>query len=103
MRYADHTVREAREETALRIIAISIFALAVYVTIDSVRALTGTGAAQHSTPGMVLAALSLVVMPFLSAAQRRTGREPGSAQAVADRAGADPRGTWASRCGQPGF
>lgn len=35
-------------------------------------------------PGIVLAALSLLVMPFLSAAQRRAGRELGSASAVAD-------------------
>ncbi len=80
----DHTVREAREKTTLRIIALSFFTLAAYVTIDSVRALTGTGEAQHSTPGIVLATLSLAVMPFLSAAQRRAGRELGSASAVAD-------------------
>ncbi|WCD94905.1 cation transporter [Streptomyces sp. HUAS 31] len=80
----DHAVREAREKTALRIIALSFFALAVYVGVDSVRALAGTGEAQHSTPGIVLAALSLAVMPFLSAAQRRAGRELGSASAVAD-------------------
>ncbi|NGO48563.1 cation transporter [Streptomyces ureilyticus] len=81
---SDHAVRDAREKTALRIIALSFFALAAYVTVDSVRALTGTGEAQHSTPGIVLAALSLAVMPFLSAAQRRAGRELGSASAVAD-------------------
>ncbi|WP_127356878.1 cation transporter [Actinacidiphila soli] len=81
---ADHAVREAREKTALRIIALSFFALAAYVTVDSVRALTGTGEAGHSTPGIVLAAVSLAVMPFLSAAQRRAGRELGSASAVAD-------------------
>ncbi|QOV34672.1 cation transporter [Streptomyces ferrugineus] len=80
----EHAVREAREKTALRIIAISFFALAAYVTVESVRALTGTGEAEHSTPGIVLAALSLAVMPFLSAAQRRAGRELGSASAVAD-------------------
>ncbi|WP_405961272.1 cation transporter [Streptomyces sp. NBC_00024] len=80
----EDAVREAREKTALRIIAVSFFALAAYVTVDSVRALAGTGEAQHSTPGIVLAALSLAVMPFLSAAQRRAGRELGSASAVAD-------------------
>ncbi|MGN9787954.1 cation transporter [Nonomuraea sp. ZG12] len=78
---ADH---EAREKTALRVIAISFFALAAYVTFDAVRALLGSGEAEHSTPGLILAALSLVIMPFLSAAQRRTGRELGSASAVAD-------------------
>ncbi|MFF5969016.1 cation transporter [Streptomyces collinus] len=81
---SDHAVREAREKTALRIIALSFFALAAYVAVDSVRALTGSGEAGHSTPGIILAALSLAVMPFLSAAQRRAGRELGSASAVAD-------------------
>ncbi len=76
--------RIERQKRALRIIAVSFYALAAYVTADSVRALIGGGEAAHSTPGLVLAALSLAVMPFLSAAQRRTGRELGSASAVAD-------------------
>jgi divalent metal cation (Fe/Co/Zn/Cd) transporter len=80
----DHAVREAREHKTLRIISISFFALATYVTIDAVRALAGNGEADRSLPGIVLAALSLAVMPFLSAAQRRAGRELGSASAVAD-------------------
>ncbi|MFC9502001.1 cation transporter [Streptomyces sp. NPDC057002] len=81
---ADHAVREAREQRTLRIIAVSFFALAAYVTIDAVRALTGTGEAERSIPGIIIAALSLAIMPFLSAAQRRAGRELGSASAVAD-------------------
>jgi divalent metal cation (Fe/Co/Zn/Cd) transporter len=80
----DHAVREAREQRTLRIIAVSFFALAAYVTVDAVRALTGTGEAERTIPGIALAALSLAVMPFLSAAQRRAGRELGSASAVAD-------------------
>ncbi|MGW6862590.1 cation transporter [Streptomyces xanthophaeus] len=79
-----HAVRQAREQRTLRIIAVSFFALAAYVTFDAVRALTGTGEAERSIPGVVIAALSLAVMPFLSAAQRRAGRELGSASAVAD-------------------
>ncbi|MFE7117158.1 cation transporter [Streptomyces sp. NPDC057654] len=80
----DHAVRAAREKTTLRIIAVSFFALAAYVTVDAIRALTGSGEAERSLPGIVIAALSLAVMPFLSAAQRRAGREIGSASAVAD-------------------
>src|SRR5882757_3168939 len=80
----DHAVREVREKAALRITAVSFFALAAYLTIDSLRALGGSGEAQHSTPGIVLAALSLLVIPFLSTTQRRAGRELGSASAVAD-------------------
>lgn len=75
---------ERRERAALRVIAISFFALAAYVTVDAVRALLGAGEAGHSTPGLILAAVSLAVMPFLSYAQRRAGRELGSASAVAD-------------------
>lgn len=81
---SDHAVREAREQRTLRIIAVSFFALAAYVTFDAVRALTGTGEADSSTPGIIIAALSLAIMPFLSYAQRKAGRELGSASAVAD-------------------
>ncbi len=75
---------EKRERTALRIIAVSFFALAAYITVESVRALLGEREAAPSTVGIALAAVSLVVMPVLSAAQRRAGRELGSASAVAD-------------------
>jgi divalent metal cation (Fe/Co/Zn/Cd) transporter len=75
---------EAREKVALRIIALSFFALAIWVMVDAVRSLLGAGEAQHSTVGIVLAAASLVIMPMLSYAQRRAGRELGSLSAVAD-------------------
>ncbi|MEV4051947.1 cation transporter [Amycolatopsis sp. NPDC049688] len=75
---------EARERTALKVIAVSFFALAAYVTVESVRALFGGAPAGESGAGIVLAAVSLLVMPLLSYAQRRAGRELGSASAVAD-------------------
>lgn len=76
--------REARERRALRVIALSFFALAAYVTVESGRALLGSGRAGESIPGIALAALSLLVMPLLSYAQRRAARELGSASALAD-------------------
>lgn len=75
---------EVRERIALRIIAVSFFALAGYVTVEAVRTLFGADAAGTSTVGIALAAVSLLVMPLLSLAQRRAGRELGSASAVAD-------------------
>lgn len=75
---------EAREKTALRIIAVSFFALAAFVPFDALRSLLFGGEAAESVPGMVLAALSLAIMPVLSWAQRRAGRELGSRSAVAD-------------------
>lgn len=75
---------ERREKAALRIIAYAFFALAAYVTAESVRTLLGAGSADRSVPGLVLAAMSLLIMPVLSYAQRHTGRELGSTTAVAD-------------------
>nr|WP_230423908.1 cation transporter [Prauserella cavernicola] len=75
---------QAREQAALKVIAVSFFALAAYVSVESVRSLFGGEAASHSTVGIVLAAVSLAIMPFLSYAERRAGRELGSASAVAD-------------------
>jgi divalent metal cation (Fe/Co/Zn/Cd) transporter len=75
---------QRRERTALRLIAVSFFALAAYVTVESVRALILAVEPEPSLVGIGLAALSLLVMPALSLAQRRAGREFGSASAVAD-------------------
>ena len=75
---------ERREHLTLRIIAVSFFALAAFVTVDAVRSLAGAGEARHSVPGIVIAALSLAIMPVLSWLQRRAGRELGSKTAVAD-------------------
>lgn len=79
-----HPLPESRERRALRLIAISFFALAAYVTVDSVRALTGAEEASGSGLGIGIAMASLLVMPFVSWAQRRTGRELGSGSVVAD-------------------
>jgi len=73
----------SREKTALRVIAFSFFGLAAYVSFDAIRSLFGLGEAQHTSVGILLAAVSLAIMPALSYAQRRAGRELGSL-AVAD-------------------
>ncbi|WP_269937104.1 cation transporter [Arthrobacter sp. HY1533] len=75
---------ETREKKALRIIAISFFGLAAIVTADALGSLLTGREASHSTVGIVLAAASLAIMPVLSWAQRRAGRELGSRSAVAD-------------------
>lgn len=75
---------ERWEKGTLRVIAVAFFALAAYVTVTSVLALIGQVDVEHSTLGIVITALSVVIMPFLSLAERRAGRELGSATAVAD-------------------
>ena len=75
---------ERWEKGTLRVIAAAFFALAAYVTVTSVLALVGQVDVEHSTLGIVITALSVVIMPFLSLAERRAGRELGSTTAVAD-------------------
>ncbi len=75
---------ERREKVALRVIAGSFFALAAYVTVEALRTLVSGNEPERTTVGIVLVAVSVVVMPFLSWAQRKAGRELGSASADAD-------------------
>jgi divalent metal cation (Fe/Co/Zn/Cd) transporter len=79
-----HPMPESRERRALRLIALSFFALAAYIAFESLRALLGPGEAHPSKLGIGIAVASLVIMPALSWAQRRTGRELGSGSVVAD-------------------
>ena len=79
-----HRLPQSRERQALRLMALSFFALAAYVSVDSVRALLGGSEPDASPVGIGLAVASLMVMPFLSWAQRRTGRALHSSAVVAD-------------------
>ena len=79
-----HTMPEAREQQALRLMAISFFALAAYVGYQSVRSLVIGHEPDTSSVGIGLAVASLIIMPLLSWAQRRTGKALGSNAVVAD-------------------
>ena len=75
---------ERWERGTLRVIAVAFFALAASVAVSSVSALLLRDEPDAAPVGIAIAALSVVVMPFLSLAERRAGRELGSATAVAD-------------------
>ena len=75
---------ERWEKGTLRVIAVAFFALAAYVIGSSLVALIGGADVEHSTLGIIITALSLVIMPLLSLAERRAGTELRSATAVAD-------------------
>lgn len=75
---------ERWEKATVRVIAIAFFALAGYITVDSVFALTGASDVDPSPMGILIAALSVLVMPLLAWFERRTGTELGSASVVAD-------------------
>lgn len=81
---ADHP--DDREQTALRLIALSFFALAAWVAVNAVIDLARQHEPDPSTVGIALAAVSLIVMPALAVAKQRTGRAMGAATVVADSA-----------------
>ena len=72
------------DRTATRAIAVSFAVLAVYVSYDAATDLVARTEPAGSVPGIVLAALSLAVMPSLARAKRRLAPALGSAAAAAD-------------------
>jgi divalent metal cation (Fe/Co/Zn/Cd) transporter len=67
----DETGRDRCESRASTIIGACFLLLAAYVLQDAVMAIRLQHAPEHSTAGIVLAALSLLVMPLLARAKRR--------------------------------
>lgn len=81
---ADIARRERNERLALKIVGGSFLALSAYIGYESVADLVRRQAPEHSLPGIVLACVSLVVMPLLSRAKRKVGTALGSAAMHAD-------------------
>jgi divalent metal cation (Fe/Co/Zn/Cd) transporter len=67
----DEVRREASERRATEIIGVCFLLLAAYVLYDAIAALVGGKAPEHSMVGIVLAGLSLIVMPLLVHYKRR--------------------------------
>ena len=81
---ADIHRRERNEKLSLRIVGVCFLGLAVYVGYESLSDLLMRKAPEHSIPGIVLACVSLVVMPLLSRAKKKVGDELGSVAMHAD-------------------
>lgn len=81
---ADVDRRERNEQLALRLVGLCFVALAAYLTYESIGDLSRREAPEHSIPGIILACVSLLVMPLLSRAKRKVGTALGSAAMHAD-------------------
>jgi divalent metal cation (Fe/Co/Zn/Cd) transporter len=81
---ADVRKRERREKLSLRIVGVCFLALAAFVGYESIFDLISRKAPEHSIPGIILACVSLVVMPLLSRAKKKVGTDLGSAAMHAD-------------------
>jgi len=81
---AEEHRRERIERITLRIVGACFLALATYVSYEAASNLVEKKAPEHSLPGIILACVSLVVMPLLSRAKRRVGAHLKSAAMNAD-------------------
>ena len=81
---ADVRRRERNEQLSLRIVGVCFLALAAYVGYESISDLVSRKAPEHSIPGIVIAALSLVAMPLLARAKRKVAQTLNSAALKAD-------------------
>jgi len=81
---SDLIKRERSERIALRIVGLCFVALAVYVSYESLETLIASEAPERTIPGIVLAAVSVVVMPILARSKRLVAGQIGSAALVAD-------------------
>lgn len=81
---ADHARRARAEHTAHRLIGALFIALALYVLVDASLALWHREAPRESQVGIVLAAASVLVMPWLARAKRRVGVALGSRALTAE-------------------
>jgi len=81
---ADVERREQSEKLSLKIVGGCFLALAAYITYEAVSDLRGKTAPEHSIAGIVLACVSLIVMPVLSRAKKNVGKAMRSAAMNAD-------------------
>jgi divalent metal cation (Fe/Co/Zn/Cd) transporter len=80
----DESRRGEREKKALQIVGVSFLALSAYVSYDAITTLLSRETPERSVPGIVIAVLSLVVMPLLARAKRKVARSIGSAAMTSD-------------------
>jgi divalent metal cation (Fe/Co/Zn/Cd) transporter len=79
----------AAEQRALYVVAMTFFLLALYITWEAGKSFLSREVPLTSPVGIILAVLSLIVMPALALVKQRVGKEMGSRALIAD-----SRETW---------
>ncbi len=75
---------ERAEKRAVRFVSVTFFILGIYVLYESVKKLVLHEAPEPSLPGIIIAALSILIMPVLAMEKRKVGLQLGSKALVAD-------------------
>jgi|SRR5256885_1564528 len=81
---ADVECRERNERLSLRIVGACFMVLAAYIFFEAVLDLSAGKPPERSVPGIVLACVSLVVMPILSRGKKKVSEQLGSSAMKAD-------------------
>lgn len=81
---ADPVHRERVEAITVRVIGALFMALALYILVDAGQSLDRREAPERSVTGMIIAGMSVIVMPLLARAKRRVGVSLGSRALTAD-------------------
>ena len=77
---------EVKERRTLKLVAVTFFLLAAYVTFEGIRDLLAAEAPQASPLSIILLVASIIIMPILAAAKRRVGLKLGDNLILADAA-----------------
>ncbi|MFC1932027.1 cation diffusion facilitator family transporter [Chloroflexota bacterium] len=75
---------ERIEKIATKLVAITFFILGLYILFESISKLVYAEVPEPSLPGIVIAILSLILMPLLSMQKYKTGKQINSRALVAD-------------------
>ncbi len=75
---------ERIEKKATRIVALTFFVLGFYVLFQSLKKLIGKEISDPSLPGIIIAIVSMIIMPFLTWQKYRTGKQIRSRALIAD-------------------
>ena len=77
---------QERETRAVRLIGVTFFALAAYLTVESIHDLVTHARPGESIAGLAVTVAALIVMPLLAIAKRRTGQALGNRTLITDSA-----------------
>lgn len=75
---------ERIEQRASRFVGLSFFCLGLYILYEAIHKIRVTEIPETSLPGIIIATLSLLIMPVLARSKMRLGRELGLKSLVAD-------------------
>ncbi len=75
---------ERIEKRAIKFVAVTFFILGSYILFESVKKLVVTEIPEPSLPGIIIATLSIIIMPILTWQKYKTGKQINSRALVAD-------------------